>query len=79
MINLAYAGVGDDWLDILSQFTHGAVDDTRPYSPSVAIANGDVIVFGDTTIKVVSSSDKAHIATDLVVLIERKRYDNVIF
>jgi hypothetical protein len=28
---------------------------------------------------VVSSSDKAHIATDLVVLIERKRYDNVIF
>lgn len=79
MIQLARAGVGDDWLDILSQLTNGAVDGTTPYSPSVAVANGDVIAFGDTTIKVVSSSDKAHTASDLVVLVERERYDNVIF
>ncbi|MFT4845673.1 MAG: glyoxylase-like metal-dependent hydrolase (beta-lactamase superfamily II) [Glaciecola sp.] len=79
MIKLARAGVGDDWLGILSQLTDGAVNGTIPFSPSVAVSDGDVISFGDTTIKVVSSSDKAHTATDLIILAERELDEKVIF
>ena len=50
-----------------------------PFLPLVAVSDGDVISFGDTTIKVISSSDKAHTATDLIILAERELDEKVIF
>ena len=79
MIEQAREGAGSNWLAILSQLTDGALSDTKPYSPSVAVSNGDVISFGDATVKVITSSDRAHTATDLVILVERERDDDVIF
>jgi hypothetical protein len=54
----------DDWLSLLPQFTDGAVNGTSPYSSSVAVSDCDLISIGDTTIKVISRSDKTHTATD---------------
>ena len=58
----------DDWLSLLSQFTDGAVNGTSPYSSSVVVSDGDLISVGDTTIKVISRSDKAPTATHPIKL-----------
>ena len=50
-----------------------------PFLPLVAVSDGDVISFGDTRIKVISRSDKAHTATDLIILAERELDEKVIF
>jgi glyoxylase-like metal-dependent hydrolase (beta-lactamase superfamily II) len=79
MIKLALAGSGDDWIGILDQLTDNAIKGTMPFPPSVAVSAGEEIDFGDTNITIISSSDRAHTTTDLVVMVERKRGEKIIF
>jgi glyoxylase-like metal-dependent hydrolase (beta-lactamase superfamily II) len=79
MIKLAHSGVGDDWVGILDRLTNNAVKGTMPYSPTVAVSKGDVIDFGDTRIKIISSSNKAHTTTDLIILAQRGLGNTIVF
>jgi glyoxylase-like metal-dependent hydrolase (beta-lactamase superfamily II) len=79
MINLALAGSGNDWIGILDKLTNNAISGTIPYPPSVVVSAGETIDFGDASIKIISSSDKAHTTTDLVVMVELKLGEKIIF
>jgi len=71
MLARVAASEGKQWIDILTDLTHGAIEGTVVTAPDVGLSGGETLDFGDTAVQV-HFKGKAHSDNDLLIEIERE-------